>query len=173
MDKQQCIITVMVAVGLLCACTCMILQVVTSKSFDRITIPSNDIFDLATVVFVVKEKAALDNARSILEPISETYHKSLSSNKEQKKKKKDKKLIQFYFGAASDEDDVGEQLRSFADLPSKLPLLVMLDIPEQVKYICTKKRLTHQVVSDFLKGYQQGKLPKHELDLPLHVPDSH
>ncbi|XP_041379736.1 nucleoredoxin-like, partial [Gigantopelta aegis] len=67
-------------------------------------------------------------ARLILEPISEAYHKTLDDRNAAKARKE---LIHFYFGSATSDDDVGEQLRQFAELPDQLPLVVILDVPNQ------------------------------------------
>lgn len=98
-----------------------------------------------------------------MELISEAYHKSIADKEEEKK---NKTLIQFYYGGITEgEDDVGDQLRTFADLPMKLPVLAILDLPNATKYVCDKKAITKQVVSDFLSGYRQGTLPKQDLEL--------
>ena len=98
-----------------------------------------------------------------MELTSEAYHKSIADKDEEKK---NNTLIQFYYGGITEgEDDVGEQLRTFADLPERLPVLAILDLPNAAKYVCDKKTITKQVVSDFLNGYRQGTLPKLDLEL--------
>ena len=97
-----------------------------------------------------------------MEPISEAYHKTLDDRNAAKARKE---LIHFYFGSATSDDDVGEQLRQFAKLPDQLPLVVILDVPNQSKYICSKKILTQKIVNEFLKGYKEGTLPKLELEM--------
>ena len=110
-----------------------------------------------------KEPDILDRARFILEPISEEYHKSIEDKELEKRKNT---LIHFYYGGiAEGEDDVGEQLKAFADLPDQLPLLAILDLPNSAKYVCDKKTISKQVASDFLSNYRQGTLPKLDLEL--------
>ena len=111
------------------------------------------------LLYQIKGDDELTWAHLILEPISEAYHKTLDDRNAAKAKKK---LIHFYFGSATSEDDVGEQLRQFAELPDQLPLL---DVLNQSKYICSKKKLTQKIVNKFLKGYKEGTLPKLELEM--------
>lgn len=131
------------------------------KSFYSTNIIKDFIND-STFILLDNNGDQLTRACLILEPISEAYHKTLD-NKEAVKAKK--QLIHFYFGSATSDDDVGEQLRQFAELPDQLPLLAILDVPNQSKYICTKKILTQKIAKEFLKGYREGSLPKLELEL--------
>lgn len=106
----------------------------------------------------------LANAHAAMEPVSLEYHKTIDMNDA----RNSCRLMHFFYGGCSkDEDDeetVGEQLRDFAELPDKTPLLVLLDIQNQSKYICDKSKITTEVVSDFLKGYNET-LPKEPLEL--------
>ncbi|XP_011410186.1 PREDICTED: nucleoredoxin-like [Amphimedon queenslandica] len=153
-------------------CRSIVEQDTTGKNFPWYPKPVSELDDEVVdqinefpciVLLTKKSQDALDNSRFILELISEAYHKSIGDKEEEKK---NKTLIQFYYGGITEgEDDVGDQLRTFADLPMKLPVLAIIDLPNAAKYVCDKKTITKQVVSDFLNGYRQGTLPKQDLEL--------
>ena len=112
-----------------------------------------------------KSEKALTTAQKAMEPVSLEYHKTINRNEA----RNNGQLIHFFYGGHNKDEDeeetVGEQLRDFAELPDRTPLLVLLDIPNQTKYICDQSKITTEVVSDFLKGYKDETLAKEPLEL--------
>ena len=72
------------------------------------------------------EEASIENAKRVFEPIATKWcdkWKADGVNPE---------INFFYAGGVDDADDIVDSLRNFASLPAKLPLLVMINIPNQV-----------------------------------------
>ena len=105
------------------------------------------------------------SAHKAMEPVSLEYHKTINMNDA----RNSGQLVHFFYGGhhkdEDEEETVGEQLREFAELPDKTPLLALLDIQNQSKYICDQSKITTEVVSDFLKGYKNETLLKEPLEL--------
>ena len=60
----------------------------------------------------------------------------------------------FYTGTGDgSEDDIVQSLRQFASLPTRNPLLTIIDIPDQQTFTCEEKDLNEQAIREFLEGY--------------------
>ena len=64
----------------------------------------------------------------------------------------DLNLLFFYAGSEDDDDDIVASLRTFAALPDKKPLLVILDIPNQMKYV-SDDEVSEKSVRNMVEGY--------------------
>lgn len=57
------------------------------------------------------------------------------------------------------QDDICDSVRDFAILPDRVPLLTILDFPEQKVYISEEKNITTELVCSFVKDYLKETLP--------------
>ncbi|KAL3856812.1 hypothetical protein ACJMK2_011529 [Sinanodonta woodiana] len=85
------------------------------------------------------EDEDIDKARDLL----------MDSAKEELAKGEDQEL--FFFLAI--DDDICDSVRQFASLEDRVPLLVILDFPEQRVFINEATEVTKDVIKDFVKGY--------------------
>ena len=65
--------------------------------------------------------------------------------------------MQFYYSNPGD-DDVADSLVSFLGLSDDKPLVVLVNIPEQCKYVCAAQELTEGTVKKFVDDYLAGAL---------------
>lgn len=84
---------------------------------------AGDINDHPSLIWFMKEVA--ENAVKILTDVAEKHIQDYKGMGD------DERVHFFYHSDDKDEDDVGNSLKSFANLPSETPLLVLLDIPNQ------------------------------------------
>ena len=80
-------------------------------------------YHMSSSSYLDGEEASIENAKRVFEPIATKWcdqWKADGVNPE----------INFFY--AGDGDDIVDSLRNFASLPAKLPLLVMINIPNQV-----------------------------------------
>lgn len=84
---------------------------------------------------------------------------------EQKAKEEEQELYFFYASDKSDEDDLVQSLRGFANLPKDNPLLALINIPDQCLYLGDLSEVEDRkkYVADFLQRYHEGKLEKKPL----------
>ena len=60
----------------------------------------------------------------------------------------------FYTGTGDgSDDDIVQSLRQFASLPTRNPLLTIIDIPDQKTYTSEETEVDENVVRAFLEGY--------------------
>ena len=60
----------------------------------------------------------------------------------------------FYTGTGDgSDDDIVQSLRQFANLPTRNPLLTIIDIPDQQRFTCDEKDVNEQVIRQFVEGY--------------------
>lgn len=71
---------------------------------------------------------------------------------EVKKDNPDSDLL-FYYTGKDEEDDIAKSLRSFAKFPEKTPLLTVVDIPNQMRYVSDAESVSEKDVRDIAKGY--------------------
>ena len=90
----------------------------------------------------------VDKAKAALEPVATPYF-------DQHKKEDDS--VQFYYSNPGD-DDVADSLVSFLGLSDDKPLVVLVNIPEQCKYVCAAQELTEGTVQKFVDDYLAGAL---------------
>lgn len=98
-------------------------------------------------------------AKDIMLPLAEGYIAS------QKAKGEEQELFFFHASDKSDEDDLVQSLRSFANLPKDNPLLALINIPDQCLYLgdLSQEQDRKKYATDFLEQYQAGKLKKKPL----------
>lgn len=87
----------------------------------------------------------METAKTTLKPIAEEYIQDC------KKKGEDPQLIFFYAG--NDEDELSASLRMFSSLPSRNPLLAIIDIPGQQVFQSEATDVTEAAVKEFMEGY--------------------
>lgn len=110
-------------------------------------------------VFADGTKEMVEEAKDILLPLAEAYIAN------QKAKDEEQELYFFYASDKSDEDDLVQSLRSFANLPKDNPLLALFNIPDQCLYLgdLAQEQDRKKYVTDFLQQYHEGKLKKKPL----------
>lgn len=92
----------------------------------------------------------MENAKKVLYPIAEEHF--------QKCKSDDSGEYRFYVAGEDDDDDIVNSLRRFAKLPTKTPLLVIVDIPSQQVFVCEEDEVNDEVVRRFLEGYTKKEI---------------
>ena len=90
----------------------------------------------------------VDKAKAALDPIATPYF-------EQHKKEDDSVL---FFYSNPNDDDIAENLVSFLGLAQTKPLVVLVNIPEQCKYVCKAKELSETAIKEFVDDYLAGTL---------------
>jgi nucleoredoxin len=104
--------------------------------------------DSAVVIaFTSGDEVEVAVAKSVLEPIAEEEAAVA-------KAAGDDQIFFMYTG----NDDMIDMVRDFAKLGEKSPLLVLLDIPRQAKYVCKNPEITMDNVRQFVADYKAGKL---------------
>lgn len=91
-------------------------------------------------------KEEMDTARSSMEIVAKKF----------KHDNPDSDLLFFYAG--EDPDSVAASLITFADLPKRMPLLAIIDIPNQKKYVSEAESITEDTVRDMVQVYNSGEL---------------
>lgn len=99
------------------------------------------------------EPEQVDKAKAALVPVATPYFEQ---------HKKDSESVLFFYSNPN-EDDIADGLVSFLKLPTSKPLLVLVNIPEQCKYICDAQELNEDAVKEFFTGYQEDTLKKSPL----------
>ena len=66
--------------------------------------------------------------------------------------------VLFFYTDKDDEDDITSSLRSLANLPTKNPLLVLINIPAQKQYTCEADVVVQKDVQDLLEGYEKNTI---------------
>ncbi|XP_072013890.1 nucleoredoxin-like [Amphiura filiformis] len=104
--------------------------------------------DKCVILFAdVQEDDDVTKAKDVLLPVAEEYKKN--------EKEEDDKL---HFYVAGDEDIV-DSLREFLNIKDDdLPILTILDIPEQQVYKCDKKEITATIINECLTKYKEESL---------------
>lgn len=67
-------------------------------------------------------------------------------------------LLFFYANVKEGQDSVAASLIQFADLPKKTPLLAIIDIPNQTKYVSETVSITEDTVRDMIEVFERGEL---------------
>jgi len=124
------------------------------KPLNELTGESASSLNDSTIVlaFTGGKKEDVDAAKAMLQPIAE-------KEEEVAKAAGDDQILFMY----TDNDDSIDMVRDFAQLPQKSPLLVIMDIPHQCKYVAESHELTAENVEKFVADYKAGKLQ----DVPL------
>ena len=68
----------------------------------------------------------------------------------------DERLVFMYSGPKT--EDLGTSLRNFVKLPDKTPVLFIVNIPEQKKYICEEDSITADVIRRVVEEFKTEKL---------------
>ena len=89
------------------------------------------------------EEASLNSAKEIILPVAEHYFKM------------EEPPVQFFYTKG---DDVSDSLREFGEVPDDDNVLVILDIPSQMRYISEDEVLTREGVEKFVSDFVSGKL---------------
>ena len=89
------------------------------------------------------EDAFIKSAQEIIQPVAEHYFKM------------EEPPVQFFYAKG---DDISDSLREFGQLPDDDNLLVILDIPNQMRYISEEDVLTREAVEKFVTDFTDGKL---------------
>lgn len=71
----------------------------------------------------------------------------------------DLNLLFFFAGSEDEDDDTVKSLRTFAALPKKTPLLVIVDIPNQMKYV-SDDEVSETSVRNMVEGYLKVACPE-------------
>lgn len=64
----------------------------------------------------------------------------------------------FFYACVNEGQDVAASLIQFADLPKKTPLLAIIDIPNQKKYLSETVSITEDTVRNMIEVFQRGEL---------------
>lgn len=98
--------------------------------------------------YIDGSEETIATAKSSLEIVAKKFkHDNPSSN-----------LLFFYANAKEGPDSVAASLISFADLPKRTPLLAIVDIPNQRKYVSETESVTEDVVRDMVEVFNSGSL---------------
>ena len=98
----------------------------------------------------------IDQAKAALSSIATPYF-------EEHKQSREDSVCFIY---ASDNELAANLREEILKLPEVYPRLVIVDIPNQTKYIC-ESHLDSHTIKDFLKRYEQGTLKGQSLKLQL------
>jgi nucleoredoxin len=104
------------------------------------------------IAFTTGEDADVAAAKAVLQPIAE-------AEAEAAKAAGDNQVFFMYTA----NDDMIDMVRDFARLKDTSPLLVLLDIPNQVKFVSKDHSITTENVSQFLADFKAGKLQEERL----------
>lgn len=66
--------------------------------------------------------------------------------------------ILFFYTNPKEEDDIVQSLCLFARLPAKIPLLALLDVPRQMKYVSDADVIDKGAVQEMVKGFREQSL---------------
>ncbi|XP_077995351.1 nucleoredoxin-like [Glandiceps talaboti] len=100
------------------------------------------------ILFTEGEEADIISATDIVQPVAEEII-------DKAKEKGDDPPLLFFIGG---DDEVVDSIRDFCSLDDKVPLLTILDIPEQYIYIYEAEDITPETVKKFVEDYMAGLL---------------
>ncbi|PVD31216.1 hypothetical protein C0Q70_06628 [Pomacea canaliculata] len=100
--------------------------------------------NICLILFTDGEEEELLEARAVLHDVAVREHQ----------KGEDQELLFFYAG----DDEFCDQVRDFAHLEDRSPLLVILDSPEQQVYVSPATDMSCEVVTEFVDSYLAGRL---------------
>lgn len=106
------------------------------------------------IYFSKEDEASVTKAKAAVKPSSDQVFAKAKADGE------DQPL--FFFYAKADEELIGS-LTEFAGISTNYPQLAILDVPSQAKYVCDKKDLGSEDVSQFVDDFLAGKLQKVDL----------
>ena len=66
--------------------------------------------------------------------------------------------ILFFYTNPNEEEEIIKSLCSFAKLPAKPPLLALLDVPREMKYVSDADVIDKGVVQEMVKGFREQSL---------------
>ncbi|XP_070571556.1 nucleoredoxin-like [Ptychodera flava] len=100
------------------------------------------------ILFTEGEEADMTAATEIIQPVAEEICNKYKDTGE------DPPLL-FFIGG---DDEIVDSIRDFCALDDKVPLLTILDIPEQFLYIYDGEDITPETVKQFVDDYLAGSL---------------
>ncbi|XP_002741798.1 nucleoredoxin-like [Saccoglossus kowalevskii] len=104
--------------------------------------------DACLILFTEGEEQDILAATDIVQPVAEEILKKY-------KALEDEPPLQFFIGG---DDEIVDSVRDFCSMDDKVPLLTILDIPEQFIYIYEAEDITPETVYKFVQDYIAGVL---------------
>jgi nucleoredoxin len=121
------------------------------KLVDLLTgINAADINENTSIVwFTDGSKEGLASAEKAMEAVAVEYYKE---------KTNEDPTILFFYTNPKEEEHIAQSLRSFARIPDKIPVLVVLDIPQQKQYLSSADVIDEKAVREMVEGYKADSL---------------
>jgi hypothetical protein len=88
----------------------------------------------------------ITQAKTAMDPVATPYFEANKDN--------DDAVVFMY----AKNDSLAERLQQFVQISPPFPILALVNMTDQVKYICDDSNLTEDTVRKFLEDYQQEKL---------------